>query len=59
MWATERDRYGDFGGTVFHMTDNSLMYQDFFDGRPGFFTYHDFVTITTSSRIISRDSSRT
>jgi hypothetical protein len=22
----------------------------------GFFTYHDFVTITTSSRIISRDN---
>jgi hypothetical protein len=28
----------------------------FLDGQSGFFTYHGFLTITSSSRIISRDS---
>jgi hypothetical protein len=33
------------------------MRKDLFDGRrcPSFFTYHGFITITTSSRIISSD----
>jgi hypothetical protein len=30
----------------------------FFLRTKGFFTYHGFVTITTSSRIISRDKAR-
>jgi hypothetical protein len=36
-----------------------LSYHDFFDVPNGFLMYHGFLTITTSSRIISRDTACT
>jgi hypothetical protein len=44
-----------FGWSIGRMIDRRANFSDVWNFRPGFFTYYGFITITTSSRIISTD----